>query len=127
MSMVRKKEQYFIDTEANLVKTDSIVGFLTVSDQKTMEAMIDTKVRELNSTLTDSETKLVNKLREYESELKRQRYVVAQLQQNQALFSHFIREMDLQWYEDNVIKKQESGREEPPRQSQLDWLRSLGS
>jgi hypothetical protein len=127
MSMAQKKEQYLVNTNANLVKTDSLLGLLTASDKREIETMINTKVRELISTLTASETNLVNKLREYKNELKTQKHLVAQLQKNQALFFDFMREMDIKWYEDNVIKKQESGREEPQQQSQLDWWKSSGT
>ena len=121
MSMQHKKEQYMVDTKANWL------GLLTVSDKEKIETIINSKVRALSSAFTDSETRLVRKLLEYQSELKTQKHLVAQLQQNQALFLHFIRERDIQWYQDNVIKKQESGREEPPRQSQLDWLKNSGT
>ena len=123
-----------VHTKAD-VKTDSFLGLLTASDKTEIETMIESKVRELKSTLirelkstlTASETNIVIKLREYERELKKQHYLVAQLQKNQALFFDFMRQMDIKWYEDNVIKKQESGREEPPRQSQLDWWKSSGT
>ncbi len=115
-----------VHTKAD-VKTDSFLGFLTASDKTEIETMIASKVRkltrELKSTLTASETSLVMQLAEYKEELKKQQHVVAQLQKNQALFLNFMRETQNEWYNDNVIKKQQSGREEPRQQSQLDLLK----
>ena len=95
-----------VDTKANWL------GLLTVSDMQEIETMIDSKVGVLSSALTNSETLLVRKLLEYQSESRNQKHLLAQLQKNQALFLQFIRETNIKWYEDNVKKKQESGRED---------------
>jgi hypothetical protein len=116
MSMQHKKEQYMVHTKAD-VKTDSFLGLLTASDKTEIETMIASKVRELNSTLTASETNLVIKLREYEGELKKQQHLVAQLQKANQISFQYIKLHDLGWYNTYILA--------PPQQEEDSWLNKV--